>query len=178
MGNECSSKCRCSAECCLRVVQRGVVSPSIQLELFYTGDESTGWGLRTLTEIEKGTYCCEYVGEYITEQLAEHRGKKYDKGGSSYLWTQEHSEKECAENLDAFTIDAAHFGHVARYINHSCDPNLKAASVLAEIKDFRYPRIGMFAMKKIRKYSELTVHYGYKKFPFSCKCGTLICHAQ
>jgi len=58
---------------------------ALQLQLFKT--RSRGWGLRTLTPVRKRQYVCEYIGEIISEEIAERRGEGYDKNGASYLWT-------------------------------------------------------------------------------------------
>ena len=38
-----------------------------------------GWGVKTLADIKKGSFAVEYVGEVITNDEAEERGKKYGK---------------------------------------------------------------------------------------------------
>ena len=58
----------------------------------------------------------EYVGEKIRDPVADKREVLYEKLGigDCYLF-----------RLDKdYIIDATYFGSKARYINHSCDPNL------------------------------------------------------
>lgn len=43
----------------------------VHLELFKTA--LTGWGVRALQEIPKGSFVCEYVGEVITDKEADQR---------------------------------------------------------------------------------------------------------
>ena len=38
-----------------------------------------GWGVKALENIRKGSFVVEYVGEVITSEEAEERGKKYGK---------------------------------------------------------------------------------------------------
>ena len=48
----------------------------------YQTDNNCGWGVKTLENIKKGSFVVEYVGEVITNEEAEERGKKY---GTFYL---------------------------------------------------------------------------------------------
>uniref|UniRef100_F6H7Z2 Histone-lysine N-methyltransferase, H3 lysine-9 specific SUVH6 n=2 Tax=Vitis TaxID=3603 RepID=F6H7Z2_VITVI len=84
-----------------------------------------------------------------------------------------------------FTIDAAQYGNVGRFINHSCSPNLYAQNVLYDHDNKRIPHIMLFAAENIPPLQELTYHYNYtidqvrdsngnikKK---SCYCGSDEC---
>ncbi|KAJ4712642.1 Histone-lysine N-methyltransferase, H3 lysine-9 specific protein [Melia azedarach] len=90
----------------------------------------------------------------------------------------------CAED-GGFTIDAAQYGNVGRFINHSCSPNLYAQNVLYDHEDKRMPHIMLFAAENIPPLQELTYHYNYvidqvhdsygnikKKI---CSCGSSEC---
>ena len=70
---ECNRKCRCGAECYNRVVQKG---RKVKLCIYRTPN-GCGWGVKTLENIKKGSFVVEYVGEVITTEEAEERGKKY-----------------------------------------------------------------------------------------------------
>ncbi|RHN45569.1 putative histone-lysine N-methyltransferase chromatin remodeling SET family [Medicago truncatula] len=61
-----------------------------------------------------------------------------------------------------FTIDAAKYGNVARFINHSCSPNLFARNVLYDDDDLRIPHIMLYAAENILSMNELTLNYNYK----------------
>lgn len=66
---ECNDLCNCNVIVCKnRVVQRGTVH---YFQLYKT--ESRGWSIRTVCEITKGSFVCEYVGEIITDEEAEQR---------------------------------------------------------------------------------------------------------
>ena len=45
----------------------------------YRTDNGCGWGVKALENIKKGSFVVEYVGEVITSEEAEERGKKYGK---------------------------------------------------------------------------------------------------
>ena len=79
-----------------------------------------------------------------------------------------------------FSIDAQWYGNVARFLNHSCDPNLIKQTVFVESHDVRGPRVAFFALFDIPAREELTYDYGYtpgsvdgKTLP--CLCGAADC---
>ena len=45
----------------------------------YRTENGCGWGVKTLENIKKGSFVVEYVGEVISNEEAEERGKKYGK---------------------------------------------------------------------------------------------------
>ncbi|NXY80760.1 SUV91 methyltransferase, partial [Glareola pratincola] len=105
---ECNSRCRCGADCPNRVVQKGI---RYDLCIFRTGN-GRGWGVRTLQRIRKNSFVMEYVGEIITSEEAERRGQVYDRQGATYLFDLDYVE-------DVYTVDAAHYGNISHFVNHS-----------------------------------------------------------
>ena len=105
---ECNSKCCCPKDCANRVVQHG---RKIPLCIFRT--DCRGWGVKTIEPIKANSFVAEYVGEVITSEEAERRGKKYDEDGETYLFDLDFNDDP------AFTIDAAKFGNIAHFFNHS-----------------------------------------------------------
>ncbi|KAF7828478.1 histone-lysine N-methyltransferase, H3 lysine-9 specific SUVH6-like [Senna tora] len=163
---ECGPSCRCPPTCHNRVSQRGI---TVQLELFKT--ETRGWGVRSLNSIPSGSFICEYIGELLEEKEAEQRtgndeylfdiGNNYNNVLWDELSTDAHSSPcEILEN-GGFTIDAAQYGNVGRFINHSCSPNLYAQNVLYDHEDKRIPHIMLFAVENIPPLQELTYDYNY-----------------
>lgn len=150
MIHECGRACLCPPTCQNRVIQRGRCK--IPLEIYRIGG-LLGWGLRiplnypskhlssasddgaaspvgpywsrnSLGElvIPAGTFIEEYAGECITAQDArarQHHDYLFDLDGECE-WGQE----------SAFTVDARHFGNAARFINHSCEPNLRVVAMV------------------------------------------------
>ena len=45
----------------------------------YRTSNGCGWGVKALERIKKGSFVVEYVGEVITSEEAEERGKTYGK---------------------------------------------------------------------------------------------------
>ena len=58
-----------------------------------------------------------------------------------------------------FTVDAAHYGNVSHFINHSCDPNLAVFNVWIDCLDPDLPRLALFALRDIVKGEQLTFDY-------------------
>ncbi|XP_016397622.1 histone-lysine N-methyltransferase SUV39H1-A isoform X2 [Sinocyclocheilus rhinocerous] len=90
--------------------------------------------------------------QIITTEEAERRGVVYDKQGVTYLFDLDYVD-------DVYTIDAAHYGNISHFVNHSCDPNLQVYNVFIDNLDERLPRIAFFAKRGIRAGEELTFDY-------------------
>lgn len=147
---ECNSKCQCSFDCANRVIQRGRKN---SLCLFKTSN-GRGWGVRTEKPLKKGEYVSEYIGEIITCEEANERGKQYDAIGRTYLFDLDYN------NTDSmYTIDAALYGNIAHFFNHSCDPNLSVFPFWIDNLDINMPRLAFFTLRPIKAGEELTFDY-------------------
>ncbi|ESO01305.1 hypothetical protein HELRODRAFT_82032, partial [Helobdella robusta] len=160
---ECNILCICDSSCHNRVIQSGTIN---YLQVFRTNGR--GWGCRTLKNISKGTFVCEYAGELITDEEANRRED------DSYLFDLDTQDEE------TYCIDASKFGNVSRFINHLCEPNVKPVKVFVDHHDLRFPRICFFASKDIKAFDELGFDYGYKFWSikwkqFTCTCGSRNC---
>jgi histone-lysine N-methyltransferase SUV39H len=101
----------------------------------------------------------EYLGEVITAKEGDKRGKIYDKNGMSYLFDMNDFDENEAfdarlqeKNFDDFfplCIDATYYGNESRFINHSCDPNLKSFNLVTEVESITYHHIGLFSTRNI-----------------------------
>ncbi|KAK3525485.1 hypothetical protein QTP86_032367 [Hemibagrus guttatus] len=83
-------------------------------------------------------------------------------------------EKSC------YLIDAKQEGNLARYINHSCSPNLFVQNVFVDTHDLRFPWVAFFTSKRIRAGTELTWDYSYEVGSVEgkvllCCCGSSEC---
>ncbi|KAF1793293.1 SET domain [Phytophthora cactorum] len=112
----------------------------------------TGAGLFALEPVSKGTLVCEYLGEIIDELEKGEREKAGD----------------CEYASNKF-IDAKYFGNIARYCNHSCNPNCIAEEWTVQ----GVYRIGISALKNIRLGQEITFNYGEGYTVNPCRC--LVC---
>jgi len=149
---ECNKKCGCGAACYNRVVQKG---RKIKLCIYRT-DNGCGWGVKTLENIKRGSFVVEYVGEVITNDEAEERGKKYDAEGRTYLFDLDYN---LGADENKYTVDAAMYGNVSHFINHCCDPNLAIFNVWIDCLDPDLPRLCMFALRDIMKGEQITFDY-------------------
>ncbi|XP_016013777.2 histone-lysine N-methyltransferase, H3 lysine-36 specific isoform X2 [Rousettus aegyptiacus] len=135
-----------------------------EVEIFRTLQR--GWGLRTKTDIKKGEFVNEYVGELIDEEECRARIR----------YAQEHD----ITNFYMLTldkdriIDAGPKGNYARFMNHCCQPNCETQkwSVNGDT------RVGLFALSDIKAGTELTFNYNLECLGNGktvCKCGAPNC---
>ena len=75
---------------------------------------------------------------------------------------------------ETFCIDANRYANLARFINHSCRPNVVPVKVFAEHQDLRFPHIALFACRDIKKGDELGFDYGKRPDPSPPLNGVLI----
>uniref|UniRef100_A0A336MTJ1 [histone H3]-lysine(4) N-trimethyltransferase n=1 Tax=Culicoides sonorensis TaxID=179676 RepID=A0A336MTJ1_CULSO len=123
------------------------------------------WGLFAMEPIAADEMVIEYVGQMIRPSLADHREQKYEQIGigSSYLF-----------RIDLETIiDATKCGNLARFINHSCNPNCYAKIITIE----QEKKIVIYSKQPIAVNEEITYDY---KFPLEdekipCLCGAQGC---
>lgn len=149
---ECNKMCSCGPDCQNRVVQNG---RKHSLCIFKTPN-GCGWGVRTERTISEGQFITEYVGEVITGEEAENRGKIYDAQGRTYLFDLDFND---CKNEPPFTVDAAKVGNVSHFINHSCEPNLGVWPVWVNCLDPDLPRLCFFSLKRIEAGEELSFDY-------------------
>lgn len=147
---ECNKACKCSLDCCNRVVQNG---RNLKLSIFRTSN-GCGWGVKTDQTIKQGQFICQYVGEVITFEEAEKRGREYDARGLTYLFDLDFNSVE-----NPYVVDAAHLGNVSHFINHSCEPNLGVWAVWADCLDPNLPMLALFATRDIDAGEELCFDY-------------------
>lgn len=131
---------------------------------YYT--KNTGWGLKATHDIKDGEFVIEYVGEVISKEMCNDRIKKAQEKGEKnfYMLTLE----------AGLVIDACYKANKARFINHSCDPNLETQVWTVGGKTC----IGLFAIKDITAGTELTFDYHLDcvgDVKSKCFCGTPTC---
>ncbi|OQR71758.1 histone-lysine N-methyltransferase SUV39H2-like [Tropilaelaps mercedesae] len=166
---ECNRLCRCGPKCENRLIQKGVQLP---LTIFKT--MSRGWGVRAEQKIARGTFIAEYLGELMTSAEAVSRHSV----NFSYLFDLQPYRDRPVEN----TVDAAIYGNVSRFFNHSCDPNIAISYAYIENHNPAAPRLAFFARRDIARYEELTFNYCMQTTgtvgtltKVECKCGSPKC---
>ncbi|XP_043804674.1 histone-lysine N-methyltransferase ASHH1 isoform X4 [Manihot esculenta] len=133
-------------------------------KLFKT--EGRGWGLLADEDIKAGRFIIEYCGEVISWKEAKRRSQAYEKQGlkDAFIISLNSSE----------SIDATKKGSLARFINHSCQPNCETRkwNVFGEI------RVGIFAKQDISIGTELAYDYNFEWYggaKVRCLCGATSC---
>ncbi|KAF7818470.1 putative inactive histone-lysine N-methyltransferase SUVR2 isoform X1 [Senna tora] len=163
---ECWIKCGCVKQCGNRVVQRGI---TCNLQVFLTS-EGKGWGLRTLEELPKGAFVCEFVGEILTiKELHERNIQCTENEKYTYpILLDADWDSGFVKDREALCLDAASYGNVARFINHRClDANLIEIPVEVETPNHNYYHLAFFTSRKIAALEELTWVSGFGKV-FAC----------
>lgn len=179
---ECWWKCGCSKQCGNRVVQRGI---NRNLQVFMTPG-GKGWGLRTLEDLPKGAFVCEYVGEVLTNaELYDRVSRSSNKDEHAYpvLLDADWASESDLKDEEALCLDATYFGNVARFINHRCfDSTLVEIPVEVETPDHHYYHLAFFTTRKVKALEELTWDYGidfddheHPVKAFRCRCGSKFC---
>ena len=117
----------------------------------------TGFGLFATRPIKKNLIIAEYKGPRLTTAEAE----KAERRGNRYLY----------EISKHWTIDGTPHSNVARYFNHSCNPN-------AESTVWR-GRVFIKTLRRIKPGEEITYDYGREYFdiflkPAGCKCAKCV----
>ncbi|KAI4302470.1 hypothetical protein MLD38_038209 [Melastoma candidum] len=195
---ECSASCPCGPLCKNRVAQGGI---KIRMEVFKT--KNRGWGLRAYEPIRSGTFICEYAGDIIDK--ARLKQKVHEGENDEYIfdtsrvhepvkWNYEPAllgedgtddSSEDPEVQPQLIISANDIGNVARFMNHSCEPNVFWQPVVWEEGGQAFLHIAFYALKHIPPMAELTYDYGvvpkdsdvggaaYRKR--KCLCGSSKC---
>lgn len=126
-----------------------------------------GWGVFTEEFIPAGDFVIEYKGEIVTKPEAEIRFAKYTALGlPDYLFTMDQTA----------ICDATMRGSMARFVNHSCDPNCYSTIVFHAGRK----RIGIFALRDIKVGEELCYDYKFQEDldpnnKLKCNCGSSNC---
>jgi len=121
---------------------------------FRIGRSRTGLGLFATRPIKKNSRIAEYKGPLLGKKAAE----KAERSTNLYLY----------EINSRWTIDGTPRSNVARYANHSCNPNSETYNVKL--------RVFIRAMRNIKPGEEIVYDYGidYLKNVIgrsNCKCS-------
>ncbi|KAJ7062066.1 hypothetical protein C8F01DRAFT_1136325 [Mycena amicta] len=130
---ECNKNCACPSDCINRVAQRPRQIP-IQIVLgLYTGKRQDADRLTGT----RGCYCFDLdANEDLT------------------------NDTDDAESDNLYSVDASPAGNWTRFLNHSCDPNMTAITVVFDsMPSDNIPYIAFVACKDIPAYTELTFDY-------------------
>eukprot|EP00455_Lapot_gusevi_P048121 TRINITY_DN6601_c0_g1_i8.p1 TRINITY_DN6601_c0_g1~~TRINITY_DN6601_c0_g1_i8.p1 ORF type:complete len:263 (-),score=63.36 TRINITY_DN6601_c0_g1_i8:78-866(-) len=123
------------------------------------------WGLFATEQFQANDMVIEYVGEEIRQKVADLREKMYESLGigSCYMFRM----------TEDSIVDATKRGNIARFINHSCDPNCYSKVLEVDGRN----KIIILARRVIEAGQEITYDY---QFPIeaekiTCSCGAANC---
>ncbi|KAH8815592.1 hypothetical protein F5884DRAFT_183439 [Xylogone sp. PMI_703] len=128
--------------------------------------EKKGYGLRVNTDLQPNDFIFEYVGEVINEPTFRRRTIQYDDEGIKHFYFMSLTKSEF--------VDATKKGNLARFCNHSCNPNCYVDKWVVGEK----LRMGIFAERHIKAGEELVFNYNVDRYgadPQPCYCGEPNC---
>ncbi|KAL4894147.1 hypothetical protein BDV59DRAFT_175916 [Aspergillus ambiguus] len=137
---------------------------NIGVEVIKTADR--GYGVRSNRTFDPNQIIVEYTGEIITQSECEKRMRTIYKNNECYYLMY----------FDQNMIIDATRGSIARFVNHSCEPNCRMEKWTVGGK----PRMALFAGDRgVMTGEELTYDYNFD--PYSqknvqqCRCGSSNC---
>ncbi|KAF4453933.1 histone-lysine N-methyltransferase, H3 lysine-9 specific dim-5 [Fusarium austroafricanum] len=157
---ECHQSCSCSVDCPNRVVERGRTIP---LEIFRTQDR--GWGVRSPVSIKKGQFVDRYLGEIITSTEADRRRSQSAISQRKDVYLFALDKFTDPDSLDprlkgpSLEVDGEFMSGPTRFVNHSCDPNMRIFARVGDHADKHIHDLALFAIKDIPAGEELTFDY-------------------
>ena len=181
---ECHSRCACSEDCPNRVTSKGRQVP---LEIFRTTNR--GWGktkpisccpagpagckteltlsigVQSSVPIKQGQFVDLYLGEIITSKEATARRAKADIAQRKDIYLFEldkFSNPESEDHRlreDPYVVDGEFASGPTRFINHSCNPNLRIFGQVEDHADKPIHGLAFFALEDIEAGTELTFDY-------------------
>jgi len=160
--SKAGSNCNCSQNKCKN---RQFQTPD-QKKLHPVETPGIGWGLEIDEDVSEGDFVIEYMGEVVSAAEARRRQQQSLKSKERHVFQMDVGGDRI--------IDARYKGNLARFINHSCDPNC----VLHKWNVGGITRIGIFALRSIRAGEELSFDYSFQKsteLTFDCLCGAANC---
>ncbi|KAK9315583.1 hypothetical protein V1522DRAFT_403635 [Lipomyces starkeyi] len=159
---ECvDGECNCGDGCRNQRFQRHEYAP---LDVIQT--DMKGYGIRALANIPQGTFIYEYIGEVIDEMRFRRRMQQYDEDGIKHFYFMMLQKGEF--------VDATQKGCLARFCNHSCNPNCYVDKWAVKDK----LRMGIFAKRDIIAGEEITFDYNVDRYGAQaqpCYCGEPNC---
>lgn len=159
---ECvDNECNCGDECENQRFQRKEYA---NIDIIKT--DMKGYGMRACSDIRQGTFIYEYIGEVIDEGRFRKRMQQYDEQGIKHFYFMMLQKGEF--------VDATQKGCLARFCNHSCNPNCFVDKWVVKNK----LKMGIFAKRDIVQGEEITFDYNVDRYGAQaqpCYCGEPNC---
>ncbi|CAO1356173.1 unnamed protein product [Diamesa serratosioi] len=159
---ECNkSECPAGVKC-----QNQKLQNRSYVEMTLVKTTNRGFGAISSHDIEPNELVIEYVGELIdNNELKRRMDKKIENKETDFYFL--------TISADLY-IDAEPAGNMARFINHSCEPNCDSRKVTVDGNT----RIGIYSNQFIKAGSELTFDYQMQfvdNLKSKCCCGATKC---
>lgn len=156
----------CSPPLYVPVIQR----PADQLPEQACSETDTAHATHALRSERLGTDGCASVCVSEHEVLS-----KKPRLSNGHDTSHTHQDK-------MYYLDASKEGNVARFINHSCEPNLFIQNVFVDTHDPQFPLIAFFTNRSVKAGSELTWNCSYTPgsdpdHEVSCRCASAACQS-
>ncbi|KAL7063372.1 hypothetical protein AAHC03_0180 [Spirometra sp. Aus1] len=197
--NNVLNNCECSPQICSILTRKPSTdcgnrpfSTQPSLTVFRTANR--GFGLKLLERVKKNAFVVEFIGEVISVLEAN---KRLSAGIAAYASLHGRSSISASANsipasssenapmtfllrlTPDLVIDAQRVGNMARFVNHSCEPNLEAKCYNVNGR----LRMGLFALSSLEEKEELTLDYrrsffldaGLTGSKSICLCGADSC---
>ncbi|EFP03786.1 hypothetical protein CRE_28789 [Caenorhabditis remanei] len=174
---ECPPTCSSGKRCKNRFVTNGEMHRGIERR----ATDDRGYGVFATENIKSETNLVEYVGEVIDEVEKNKRLEIINASGDL-----EASHYNMRMKKVHFYMDSTRAGNIARYLNHSCEPNAEVLEVgvyvpnqsKSKTKLKFEPRILVRTTRPIRKNEEITIDYDMDMVNHVCLCGSSKCSGR
>ncbi|VDB99380.1 unnamed protein product [Peniophora sp. CBMAI 1063] len=181
---ECNIACGCGEKCLNKVSQ---APRNWTLDIFKT-DDKRGWGVRTRDKLDRGKILGIYTG--VLRPPAQDDDDEVDGSiGNDYSFALDGGHVE-SDADHAWSVNSYRAGNWTRFVNHSCDPNMRTYSrVMGEYtkpasdgQELYY--IVFVAKQDIPPHTELTLDYrpgtrgGRGTGRQRCLCGARNCRKR
>jgi hypothetical protein len=149
------------------MIEDGVSQSSTPLAIYkhHSNRLPLSSGVRSPTHIKKGQFVDRYVGEIITSTEADRRrsAAAISQRKDVYLFALDKFTD--LDSLDPrlkgppLEVDGEFMAGPTRFVNHSCDPNMRVFARVGDHADKHIHDLALFAIKNIPKGTELTFDY-------------------
>ncbi|KEG00934.1 SET domain protein, putative [Plasmodium vinckei vinckei] len=164
----CSGNCLCDPLKCINKFPEGLHYP---VKVVKTVD--VGWDIVACSHIKANSLIMHYVGEITTRKEMISREHEYDKKGYfNYFIETAEVDETYADDWKIPCIDALFISNVARFLNHSCEPNVNVITIW---RGDSYPSVGIFSSRDISPNEPLKYHYGINYKNIKCMCRSKKC---
>ena len=114
-----------------------------------------------MADLKKGQFVDLYLGEIVTPQEANRRRNVSQNATAKdvYLFALDKFTNPDDDDFTIYEVDGEFMAGPTRFINHSCEPNLRIFARVGDHADGHVHDLALFAVQDITKGEELTFDY-------------------